>query len=150
MMSGRMPRNTSLDLLRVVSMFMILTVHFLGWGGAVNSLTMSDPNYFLVMPVYFMSQIGNTLFFLLSGYFSRGSIRLNKMVFLQRKTFFYVFLISLVVFLFGLNPDTTLKYVIKSAFPIVFNRYWFISVYFILCFLGLNEKVNVNIKVCVK
>ena len=141
-------RNTSLDLLRVVSMFMILTVHFLGWGGAVNSLTMSDPNYLLVMPVYFISQIGNTLFFLLSGYFSRGSIRLNKMIFLQRKTFFYVFLISLIVFLFGLNPDTTLKYVIKSAFPIVFNRYWFISVYFILCFLAVP--LHKGLKQCSK
>ncbi|MBQ8859911.1 MAG: acyltransferase family protein [Ruminococcus sp.] len=133
----RESRNTSLDLLRVVSMFMILTVHFLGWGGAVNSLSMSDINYYLIMPIYFMSQIGNTLFFLLTGYFTRGNIRLKKMVFLERKTFFYVFLISLAVFLFGLNPDTTLKYVIKSAFPIVFNRYWFVSVYFILCFMAV-------------
>lgn len=39
-------RNTSLELLRVVSMFMILTVHFLGWGGAVNSLTISNINFF--------------------------------------------------------------------------------------------------------
>lgn len=141
-------RNHSLDLLRVVSMFMILTVHFLGWGGAVNSLTMSDPNYFLVMPLYFVSQIGNTLFFLLAGYFSRDSIRLNKMVLLERKTFFYAFIISLVVFLFGLNPDTTLEYVIKSAFPILFNRYWFISVYFILCFVSVP--LHKGLKQCSK
>lgn len=95
-----------------------------------------------------MSQIGNTLFFLISGYFSRGGIKLNKMVFLQRKTFFYGFLISIVVFLFDLNPDTTLKYVIKSAFPIVFNRYWFISVYFILCFLAVP--LHKGLKLCSK
>ncbi len=141
-------RNSSLDLLRVVSMFMILTVHFLGWGGAVNSLTMSNINYFLIMPVYFISQIGNTLFFLLAGYFSKGSLRLKKMVFLERKTFFYVFVISLAVFLFGLNPDTTLKYVVKSAFPIIFNRYWFISVYFILCFLAVP--LHKGLKQCSK
>jgi len=129
-------RNNSMDLLRVVAMFMILTVHFLGWGGAVNALTMSNINYYMIMPVYFISQIGNTLFFLLTGYFSNGNIRTRKLVFLQRKTSFYVFGISLVVLLFGLNPDITIKYVVKSLFPIVFNRYWFISVYLILYILS--------------
>lgn len=129
-------RNNSMDLLRVVSMFMILSVHFLGWGGAVNKLTMSDINYYIAMPIYFISQIGNTLFFLLTGYFSTGNIRARKLVFLQRKTSFYAFGISLVVFLFGLNPDITIEYVFKSLFPIVFNRYWFISVYFILYVLS--------------
>lgn len=130
-------RNHSLDLLRIASMFMVLTVHFLGWGGAVNTLSMSDINYFAVLPVYFISQIGNTLFFLLTGYFARGNLNSQKLVFLQRKTSFYVFGISLIVFIFGLNPDITLKYVIKSLFPIVFNRYWFISVYFILYILSV-------------
>lgn len=117
-------------------MFMILTVHSLGWGGAVNTLTMSDINYYMVLPIYFISQIGNTLFFLLTGYFSSGNIRAQKLVFLQRKTSFYVFGISLVILLFGLNPDITITYVVKSLFPIVFNRYWFISVYFILYILS--------------
>lgn len=129
-------RSSSLDLLRVISMFMVLTVHFLGWGGAVNTLTKSDINYYAVMPIYFASQIGNTLFFLLTGYFASGGVRARKLVFLQRKAAFYMVTISLVVFVFGLNADITLRYVIKSLFPIVFNRYWFISVYFILYILS--------------
>lgn len=47
-------RNASLDLLRVVAMFMILTRHFLGWRGAVTILTSRDFNYFWVMPLYFV------------------------------------------------------------------------------------------------
>ncbi len=129
-------RNQSLDLLRVVSMFLVLTAHFFGWGGAVNVLTLTDVNYLMVMPVYFLSQIGNTLFFLLTGYFASGRVRPRKLVYLHRKTTLYVFTISLVIFLLGLNGDISAKYVMKSLFPILSNRYWFISVYFILYILS--------------
>lgn len=34
MQTQNQERNASLDFLRVIAMFMILTLHFLGWGGA--------------------------------------------------------------------------------------------------------------------
>lgn len=129
-------RNQSLDLMRIVAMFFVLTAHFFGWGGVVNILKPTDLNYLLVMPIYFLSQIGNTLFFLLAGYFASGRIRLRKLVFLHRKTTLYVFVISLAVFLLGLNEAIGAKYVAGSLFPILSNRYWFISVYFILYILS--------------
>lgn len=129
-------RNRSLDLLRAVSMFLVLTAHFFGWGGAVNVLQLKDLNYFAVTPIYFLSQIGNTLFFLLTGYFASGNVRIRKLVFLHRKTTSYIFTISLVVLLCGLNANIGAKYVIKSLFPILTNRYWFISVYFVLYILS--------------
>lgn len=55
-------RNHSLDLLRIIAMFMILTVHFFGWGGAVNTLTLSDKNYYIVMPVYFVHRSATPCF----------------------------------------------------------------------------------------
>ncbi len=137
-------RNYSLDLLRCIAMFMILTVHFFGWGDAVNLLSKSDLNYYIVMPIYFISQIGNTLFFLLSGYFLSFP-RAKKIIFLERKTAFYSFLITLIIFVLGLNSDWGLKYLIKSAFPILFNKYWFITTYLILAVFsavlikGLNQ-----------
>jgi len=94
-------RNKALDLLRIVAMFMILSLHFLGRGGAVNELTIHDYNYYLVMPIYFVSGIGNTLFFMLSGYFLRKP-KLEKGLALERKTAFYSFTITLIVFLCGL------------------------------------------------
>ena len=88
-------RNGSLDVLRVIAMFMILTVHFLGWGGAVNILTTSDVNYFIIMPIYFVCGIGNTLFFMLAGFFAKKP-KITKALFIERKTCFYSFIILIV------------------------------------------------------
>lgn len=124
-------RNASLDVLRIIAMFMIMTAHFFGWGGAVNKLTTGDLNYFIVMPIYFVCGLGNTLFFLLAGYFAKPP-KMKKALFIQRKTCFYSFVISLLVFCIGINDGIGVGYVVKSFFPVIFNRYWFISVYLVL------------------
>ena len=129
-------RNRSLDLLRAISMFLVLTAHFFGWGGAVNVLGLSEINYFAVMPIYFFAQIGNTLFFLLTGYFASGNVKPGKLVFLHRKTTFYAVVISLTIFLCGLDKSICAGDVVKSLFPVLSNRYWFISVYFVLYVLS--------------
>lgn len=124
-------RNASLDFLRIIAMFMILSLHFFGWGGAVNTLTTSDLNNFIVMPIYFICGIGNALFFLLAGYFAKPP-KFRKALFIERKTAFYAFVISLLVLCLGENDGIGIGYTIKSLFPVIFNRYWFVSVYLIL------------------
>lgn len=121
-------RNGSLDLLKLLAMWFITTAHFMGWGGAVNTLTPEDFNYWWVMPLYFVSQAGNTLFFMISGYFVH-SVKIEKAVFLERKTASYSILLTVISC--GLWGGTVLG-IIKSCFPIVFNFYWFLSVYLIL------------------
>ncbi len=128
-------RNVSLDFLRIIAMFMIMTAHFLGWGGAVNKLTTADKNYFIIMPIYFLCQMGNTLFFLLAGFFAKKP-KMRKALFIQRKTCFYSFLIALIVLIIGVNADVSVGYTIKSFFPIIFNKYWFVSAYLVLYVLS--------------
>lgn len=141
-------RNRSLDLLRAAAMFLVMTAHFFGWGGAVNVLEMRDLNYFVVMPVYFLSQIGNTLFFLLTGYFASGNVKSRKLVFLHRKTTLYIFTISVAAFLLGLNEVSGAKDILQSLFPILTNRYWFITVYCILYIL--SAPLYKGLEVCAK
>lgn len=123
-------RNHSLDLLRVVAMFMILTVHFLGWGGAVNTLTPQDMNYYIIMPIYFVAGIGNSLFFLLAGYFA-GQPKAKKAIFLERKTAFYSFFLALIAVAIGLKKGDIL-FLLNSAFPLLHNKFWFVTAYFVL------------------
>lgn len=67
------------------------------------------------------------------------------MIFLERKTAFYAVVISVIAVLSGINSDISWAYVIKSEFPVLLNRYWFISVYVILSLIapvlvrGLNQ-----------
>ena len=125
-------RKNSFDALRILSMWFIMTAHFMGWGGAVNSLTPHDLNCYWVMPLYFVSQTGNTLFFLISGYFL-SEAKLEKAVYLERKTAFYALIISLAAALLWRGFSVSL---LKSFFPILFNYYWFISVYLVLYLFG--------------
>lgn len=105
-------------------------------GRRVNTLTTSDLNYFIAMPIYFICGIGNTLFFLLAGYFAK-SPKIRKVLFIERKTAFYAFVISLLVLCLGVNNGIGIGYTVKSLFPVLFNRYWFVSVYLILYVLSL-------------
>lgn len=41
-------RNTNIELLRVISMIMIITLHYLNQGGILETLTFSDSNYAVV------------------------------------------------------------------------------------------------------
>lgn len=141
-------------MLRIIAMLMILTTHILGWGGAVNSLNIKEFNYYPLMSVYFISQIGTVIFFLFSGYFATEKFRFKSILSLERKTAFYAVVISAIAVAFGINKDISWVYVIKCEFPVLLNRYWFISVYVILNFLspvlvrGLNkcsEKLIVSI-----
>lgn len=124
-------RNGSIDLLKVVAAFMILTVHYLGWGGAIDSLSRSDVNYYLVIPIYFVSGIGNLLFFLISGYFL-GKPKPLKIILIERKTVIYSFYITLFMYIFFNHSQLEFLDVVKSLFPLLFYRYWFIAVYLIL------------------
>lgn len=138
-----MNRNNSFDLLRIIAMIMIMSLHFFGWGGAISSLSVKDYNYYWVMPVYLISGIGNTLFFMLAGYFLSGKVKYEKVLFLECKTRFYsiaVFILFLFIDLISADSQDTkvsLLSVVKSIFPIASNRYWFISVYLVL-YLVIN------------
>ena len=140
-----MQRKVSFDLLRVLAMWFIMTAHFMGWGGVVNTLTTRDLNYFWVMPLYFASQIGNSLFFMLSGYFAKEP-RLDKILLIERKSAFYSSVITWAVFAVG---GVSLSYAVQSMFPLFFKRYWFVRVYlalYALEFLLVPGLKNLNKK----
>lgn len=127
-------RNTGLDLLRIIAMFMILTIHFGGWGGAVNSLARDNVNYYWFLPVYFIGQTGTVIFFVLSGYFLH-EVNWKKMNTLHNKVCFYS--VGLYILL-GILQNSKITFIgcIRFLFPLINNQYWFISVYFVLMMLS--------------
>ena len=59
-------RNCSLDLLRIISMLMILTLHYLGKG---NALTIQSNMKYVVWFMEIACMISVNLYVLISGYF---------------------------------------------------------------------------------
>ena len=128
-------RNNAIDFLRVIAIFFIMTVHFMGWGGVFENTNFKSLNTYWILPIYFLSQIGNTLFFLISGYYMKN-MRLKKLFLLERKTAFYS-IVSLIIMCTMGECILNWKQVVNCLFPVLFNEYWFITVYIILSVFSL-------------
>lgn len=133
-------RSYNLDALRVLSMFFIVLGHF--WhGGRPTS------NYGKFVEAFYtsFSVIGVNLFFLLSGYFQgrKQTIRTGKVVSIWGGILFYSLAIMGILWAFaGIKPGTGL--VIRSFFPLLTVRYWFMTVYVFLYLISpyVNRVLN--------
>ena len=60
-------RNANIELLRILSMFMVLVLHALGWSGALEHL--SGAQYWVYWFIEALAIIAVNVFMLISGYF---------------------------------------------------------------------------------
>lgn len=126
-------RSYNLDALRVLSMFFIVLGHFWHGGKPTNSFGL-----FIFSLFSSFSVIGTNLFFLLSGYFQgkkEGKTSISKVLSIWGKIMFYSWIILISLWAFaGIRPNTGL--VIRSFFPLVTIRYWFMTVYVFIYILS--------------
>ena len=131
-------RNSSLELLRIIAMFMILLHHCAKYGGfdfsqrylCVNGLYLS----FLNFPG--LGLFANNLFVLISGFFLVKSTTFNihRIFSLWVRVIFYSITIFIVCVLSGrINFQRSM--LPKVMLPITTRQWWFISSYFILYIL---------------
>jgi hypothetical protein len=122
-------RNSSYELLRIISIAGILYMHMLGVYGS----GMSSRTQILRVCSDSLFNAGVTCFILISGYFGIRS-NLKKLARLDLMVIFYD-LIGLCVYLaYGYNPGA--KTIIGMILPIISGRYWFLSCYFFLALLA--------------
>ncbi len=128
-------RNSNHELLRLVSMYMIVFIHanmylsnfYQGklWGffnGTVNGIC----------------NIGVTCFILISGYYG---IRFDLKKFIKMELMMITFSALELVLLFVSSPESLqgaalLEQLVKTCFPFVTRKYWFYSCYICLFFLS--------------
>lgn len=125
-------RSYNLDALRVLSMFFIVLGHFWHGGRPLSQ-------YGRIVEILFssFSVIGVNLFFLLSGYFQGGkqTIKSGKVLQVWGAILFYSLAIMGLLWIFaGIRPTTGL--IVRSFFPLVTVRYWFMTVYIFLYLLS--------------
>lgn len=134
-----MERKYGFDLLRIVSMLFIVTLHYLGVGGAFYNiydgyLPTNAANYIIASIFEALSIVGVNCFVLISGYFlSRGKYKAKKITSLWCNVIFY----SLIFFaLKCIKGGFDVSNFIRSFFPITMSTYWFITVYIALYLLS--------------
>jgi len=123
-------RAANLDLLRIVSMLLIVFLHSIDHSGVLeNAANCGTGMYFYVRFTYALCQVCVNIYILLSGYFMVTSrFRFHKLVQLWMETVFYGFTLKLIFMLAGLDAFSIAS--LASCFlPILSGRYWFLTIY---------------------
>lgn len=126
-----MKRNSSIELLKIIALFIITISHTLPWGEQIQMglASTSFSNIIFNIFVHF-GYIGNVIFIVCSSYFLLDSKRAKaKKVSLMIINTFIVSLFLL--FLTRINNPLSIIESVKFIFPLTFTKYWFISCYLI-------------------
>ena len=123
-------RNANMDLLRIVSMLLIVFLHSIDHSGVLeNAENCGTAMYFYVRFTYMLCQVCVNIYVMLSGYFLVTSkFRLKKLVTLWMEAVFYALTLRLVFMITGARPFSVVS-LLSCFFPILTGRYWFITIY---------------------
>ena len=125
-------RNYGIDLLRIVSMIMIVVLHTLGHGKLLESVDVSSGKYWILWLMETMAYCAVNCYGLISGYVGYGKkFKLRNIIQLWIEVLFYSVSISIA---FKVFYGWGIRKVIFSFFPLLLNQYWYFSAYFLMFF----------------
>jgi len=123
--------NSGIDLLRIVSMYMIVILHVLGIGGILSNLGEPYTNQYRFA---WLLEIGSycavNCYALISGYVGLHSrFRISRLVQLWIQMVFYTLIITALFAIF--QPGSiTKEHWINAILPITHDQYWYLTAYF--------------------
>lgn len=138
----RNKRETGFEILRVLAMFLIGAVHVMNYGGMLANAPQSTILWQRL--IYSVFVVSVNVFVLISAYFMVCSrLKITKLIKLWCLVFAYSVISYLVASIF-LFDNFTFGGLISSCFPILTNKYWFFTAYFILMLLSpfLNKVLH--------
>ena len=142
-------RDANIELLRIVAMLMIITLHFNNQSKALLVLGEPASNVQIFATVLEAIAItGVNVYVLISGYYlSSSKVKLSKVLLLILQVYFYTLLISCAMMFVGaysVKPEDKLDRALRYLFPISSEHYWFVTAYVIMYVLApvMNAAVN--------
>ena len=140
-------RNRNLDLLRIVSMFMVVVLHSVGHGG-LNDITPAygSANWYLSQTIFALCLVCVNCFVLISGYFlCTSEFKLKKWISSWGQALFYSVGIYLLLAC-AISGETvfSIKELIKCGMVFTMKQYWFVTAYLLLyaAFPFLNAMIR--------
>lgn len=139
-------RKYGIDLLKSVSMLMIVTLHILGAGGLLNAVQVGSAEYYCVWLLETICMCSVNCFGLISGYvLSKGRHRYSRLFSLWVRVVLECLFVTAAFAL--LLPDTVTREIwIKAVFPVYHNVYWYFTAYFALFFFipYINKAISAS------
>jgi hypothetical protein len=139
---GSTIRNSNFELLRIVLITMVICLHYLGHGGALDALRPTDSNFYPAFLIECLSIVAVNGFILITGYY-QVKFKWKKVFGIWSQVFFYSVVISAIFWVAKIEP-ITIKELVKTFFPLITGRWWFITVYVTLYLLSpfINLALN--------
>ena len=133
-------RNSSIEMLRIIAMFMILMSHFIGHNGYdVLKLPLGPERIFFQLVMQSGGAIGVVIFFSISAWFfldKEQTIKSNlKRVWIMERELLFWSLILVTFYLVFDRADLSMKLMVKSVMPLSMGVWWYATAYAI--FLAL-------------
>lgn len=126
-------RDSNFELLRAISCFMIIVLHFLSMGGALGQSIPGSINYYICHFLESVCIVSVNCFVLISGYFmiKKNETSLSKIVKLLSILLFYNGIMFLIA-IFTKTRSFSITELVLVFFPFLGGRRWFIETYIIL------------------
>ncbi|MBQ6477603.1 MAG: acyltransferase family protein [Bacilli bacterium] len=140
----KIERNSNHELMRIISMFLIVLGHSILFGNALKN-SQNESVTMILMIWEFILLVHVNSFALLTGYYqSNSTFKQSALWKIINQTLFYKALILIILTALGLISLGKVE-ILKELFPINMTQYWFIKVYFLLYCLSpfLNKFINV-------
>lgn len=121
-------RNVNIDLLRIVSMLMIVVLHVLLQGGLLSS--QNKINFYSTWLIEIICFISVNCYALITGYLmiDTNKWKIERLLQLWVQVFFYsILLLALGLLFFSERLPTSM--IISSIFPLFRRQYWYFSAY---------------------
>ena len=127
-------RNSSIELLRIIAMFMILMHHFIVHNGYdVKQLPLGPERIFFQLVMQGGGKIGVVIFFSISAWFfldKEQTIKSNlKRVWIMERELLFWSLILLAFYLVFDQADLGMKTMVKSVMPLSMGLWWYATAY---------------------
>ena len=129
--STQKQRNSNIELLRIVAMFMIVLSHICVHSDFhTSSLPFSFNKLFLQFGT--LGNLGTDIFIIITGYFlCTSAFKLKNIIKLHNQVWFYS-IVCFFVFYFCFNYNYSAEEYLMVFLPTIYKEYWFFSAYFIL------------------
>ncbi len=130
-------RIIGLDLLRILSMLMVILLHILGQGGILDGTVSGSRHYYLAWAMECVCYCAVDCYGLLSGYVSaaRRRYRHSKIVLLWLEVVFYSVAYACVFRLIS-HEYAGKRELLNALFPVMRRQYWYFTAFFALSLLA--------------
>lgn len=142
MESKQFNRNSNIELLRMICMFVIILHHSVLYGGALEQP--ASINLIIANLFYIGGKFGANCFMAISAYFLIDSkFKVQKVISVWKHTFFYgltFFLLNTILHFKAVGVGDILEVV----FPISYKAYWYVTAYVAIILLSpfINKLIN--------